>query len=248
MSKESYYFSHDYNTRTDDKVKKLIRKYGMNGYGIFWAIVEDLYNNANALQMDCEGIAFELRTDSDTIESIINDFDLFVVKDGIFGSRSVERRLDERNKKSETARQSAFKRWGEKKEDATALPLEYSGNAIKERKEKEIKENKIDFSEFWNLYGKKDGDKNGCIKKWDKLTLEEQTKIISILPTYLKTIKEKQFQPYPSTWLNQRRWENEDLIQQERKTTVSRITLNPDTDLIPSPAWEEPRRLSNANR
>ena len=217
----------------------------MAGYGIFWSIVEDLYNNANALQMDCEGIAFELRSDSDTIESIINDFDLFVVKDGIFGSRSVERRLDERNKKSETARQSAFKRWGDKKDDATAIPLQNSGNAIKERKEKEIKEVKIDFIEFWNLYNKKDGDKNGCIKKWNKLTLAEQQKIISILPNYLKTIKDKQFQPYPSTWLNQRRWENEDVAPLDKTTITRSISSNPEDDLKPNPEWKEKIRITH---
>ena len=39
----------------------LLRKHGMIGYGIYWAIIEDLYNNANALRLDYEGIAFEYR-------------------------------------------------------------------------------------------------------------------------------------------------------------------------------------------
>lgn len=142
MSKESFYFSHDYNARSDDKIKKLIRVHGMPGYGIFWCIVEDLYNNANALRMDYEGIAYDLRTDSELIKSIINDFDLFSIDDGTFGSCSVERRLDERNKKSETARQSAFKRWNKNKPDAKAMPTHSKGNAIKERKGKNIKDRK----------------------------------------------------------------------------------------------------------
>ena len=72
---------------------------------------------------------------------------------------------------------------------------------------------KIDFSKFWDLYDHKVGDKPGAKKKWDKLSLSEQEKIITILPTYLKTIKDKQYQPHPATWLNQRRWENEDLLK-----------------------------------
>ena len=78
MSKDTFYFSHDYNARSDDKIKNLIRKHGVAGYGIFWCIIEDLYNNANALRLDYEGIAYDLRADCETIKSIINNFDLFL--------------------------------------------------------------------------------------------------------------------------------------------------------------------------
>ena len=47
MPKDTFYFSHDYNARNDEKIKMLIRKHGMIGYGVFWAIVEDLYNIKN---------------------------------------------------------------------------------------------------------------------------------------------------------------------------------------------------------
>ena len=148
MSKEGYYFSHDYNSRNDEKIKKLIRQHGVSGYGIFWCIIEDLYNNANALQTDYVGIAFDLRVPVEVVDSIINDFELFCIEDGFFGSESVERRLDERNKKSETARQSAFKRWDKNKADANAMQTHSEGNAIKERKGKEIKEKKEQYAEF----------------------------------------------------------------------------------------------------
>jgi len=155
MSKDTYYFSHDYNARADDKIKGLIRKHGMVGYGVFWSIVEDLYNNANALQLDYEGIAYDLRVDAEMVKSIINDFDLFCFENGSFGSYSIEKRLDERNSKSEKARQSAFKRWNKIKADANAMPTHSEGNAIKERKGKEIKDIKENniiplFEEFKN--------------------------------------------------------------------------------------------------
>jgi hypothetical protein len=143
MSKDTFYFSHDYNARNDIKIKKLIAKHNYNGYGLFWAIIEDLYNNANALPLDYECIAFDLRADIETLKSIINDFDLFVIKDGSFGSLSVERRLEQRNNKSLKARQSANKRWNNTKDDANALQAHYDSNAIKERKGKENKENEI---------------------------------------------------------------------------------------------------------
>jgi hypothetical protein len=136
--RDTYYFSHDYNARTDSKIKRLIARHGLMGYGIYWAIVEDLYQNANALPTDYEGIAFDIRSDAETVKSIVNDFDLFKVEADLFGSLSVQRRLDEREQKSTKARDSARKRWDK---DANALPTQSDRNAIKgkERKGKEKK-------------------------------------------------------------------------------------------------------------
>ena len=149
--KDTYYFQHDCMTKQDEKIRILIRKFGMEGYGIFWSIIESLYINANALRTDYEGIAFDLRTDKNKVESIINDFDLFIVENGCFGSKSVERRLNERYEKSNKAKQSAQSRWKNQPSDANVMRTECErinisceGNAIKESKVKEskVKENK----------------------------------------------------------------------------------------------------------
>jgi hypothetical protein len=145
MTKDTFYFSHDYNARFDEKIKQLIRKHSMLGYGCYWAIIEDLYNNANALRTDYDGIAFELRITTEQAKSIINDFDLFVFDGDYFGSASVERRLNERNEKSVKARKSAFDRWNKAKNDANALRTQSDGNAIKESKGNESKENKDEY-------------------------------------------------------------------------------------------------------
>ena len=143
MPKDTFYFSHDYNARNDEKIKMLIRKHGMIGYGVFWAIVEDLYNNANALRTDYDGIAYDLRLHSDIVKSVLNDFDLFEINGDYFGSSSVQERLDQRNEKSLSARKSASYRWNKKEENANALQTLSEGNAKKERKGKEIKGKEI---------------------------------------------------------------------------------------------------------
>jgi hypothetical protein len=109
--KEAFYFSHDYNARADVKIKSLIRCHGMLGYGIYWSIVEDLYQNENSIPLDYESVAFDLRCSADVIKSIINDFDLFVIQDGSFGSLSVQKRIDDRNVRSSKARVIASRRW-----------------------------------------------------------------------------------------------------------------------------------------
>ena len=136
LKKETFYFSHDYTARSDEKIKNLIYDFGYEGYGIYWSLIEELYQNANALQTNYKRIAFDMRVDEKTIKSIIENFDLFIVENEYFGSLSVQRRLDMRNEKSNKARESAQKRWSK---DANALPTQSDSNAIKESKVKETK-------------------------------------------------------------------------------------------------------------
>lgn len=215
MAKDTFYFSHDYNSRADEKIKMLIRKHGILGYGIFWAIIEDLYNNANALRTDYEGIAYDLRVDINIVKSVINDFDLFIIKDNFFGSLSVQRRLDERNAKSKKASESANYRWSKLKDDANAMRTQCERNAIKERKGKEIKETKennnntiFSFDEFWETYNKKTGRAN-CERIYARLKDKDYAKIKETLPIYLESVKDKQFLKNPQTYLNGRIWEDE---------------------------------------
>jgi hypothetical protein len=212
MPKDTFYFSHDYNARNDEKIKRLIRKHGMIGYGIFWSIVEDLYNNANALQTDYDGIAYDLRTDSDVVASVVNDFDLFVFDGDFFGSNSVQERLDQRNIKSESARKSASYRWN----NANAMQTLSDSNAKKERKGKEIKgkeikEINISFDSFWDLYDKKTGEKGKLTEKWNKLSDSERTEIMRYIPNYKICQPDKKFRKDPQTFLNNKSW-NDELI------------------------------------
>ena len=223
MAKDTFYFTHDFNARQDAKIKRLIMKHGMAGYGMFWSIVEDLYNNANALPTDYESIAFDLRITTEVVTSIIKDFGLFVVDGDTFGSMSVQGRLDARALKSKKARDSAHKRWDN---DANALPTDSDSNAIKERKEKERieKERTLDgepyfiepdlFEVFWNAYGKK-LDKVKCQREWFKIDHPEYHKIIEHAPKFVKASGD--FICNPLNYLEGRKWQDEQLPDYNRK-------------------------------
>lgn len=145
MAKDTYYFSHDYNVRTDDKIKSLLMDMGMEGYGIFWCIVEDLYNNANSMLLHYKRIAYDLHCDEEKVEKVITGFDLFVINGEKFSSNSVKKRIREKERKSKQARDKAVKRW-----DAVALQRQSKGNALKESKVKEIKGKEIKESKGFN--------------------------------------------------------------------------------------------------
>jgi hypothetical protein len=154
----TFYFSHDYTARSDIKIKKLIATQGMLGYGIYWSLVEDLYHNNNKLEDNPALLAYDYRCTTELIKSVINDFDLFIVKDGYVSSNSIQKRLDERNDKVTKAKQSASKRWENKGKNAdnietqcdtnaNAMRTQCDGNAIKESKVKESKVNKRKLKE-----------------------------------------------------------------------------------------------------
>jgi hypothetical protein len=119
-------------------------KLGQAGKGLYWDLIEMLYEEGGYLMLsECDAYAFALRSDSECINSLINDFDLFIKDDTQFWSESVLRRLSKRKEKSEKAMLSAQKRWNNanaSKPDANALRPECEGNALKERKGKEKKE------------------------------------------------------------------------------------------------------------
>jgi hypothetical protein len=214
MPKDTFYFSHDYNARNDEKIKRLIRKHGMIGYGIFWSIVEDLYNNANALRTDYDGIAYDLRSDSEIVASVVNEFDLFIFNGDFFGSNSVQERLDQRNNKSESARKSASYRW----ENANALQTQSEGNAKKERKGKEIKgkEIKIKYRDNISLTEKEN----------EKLVLEFGEGVVKRCYDFLASYKVEKSYSTKSDYLTIRRWVL-DAVNKPNKTLSPQNSTNP---------------------
>jgi uncharacterized protein YdaU (DUF1376 family) len=148
------YFSHDINAANDYKIIRLRSKLGAEGYGIYWMLIELLYQNNNALPFECDSIAYALQTQCDKIESVVRDFGLFEIEDNVITCPSISRRLTEMNERSEKAKRSAEARWNKSEKannqtdsiakeeqcdrNANALQTHSEGNAINK-----IKENKI---------------------------------------------------------------------------------------------------------
>ena len=67
----------------------------------------------------------------------------------------------------------------------------------------------FDFEKFWNQYNKKVGDKKKILAKWKRLPQKDRDEIFRTLPLFISSIRDKQYQPHPETYLNNRRWEDE---------------------------------------
>lgn len=147
IKKVNNYFSHDFNARNDIKLKKVIANLGIQGIGLYWCIIECLYENDGYLSFDdIDLLSYELRTDKDLILNLIENFDLFKKNNkNKFYSQSVLNRLEEIESKSRKNRENALKRWN--KNDTNEMQTESNSNATALQpqcyiKEKIIKENK----------------------------------------------------------------------------------------------------------
>ena len=143
------YFQHDFNSRNDRKLVKLAMRHGMAGVGVYWCIVEMMYEESGRIMLsECERIAFELRVQCDLVESVVHDFDLFICDENAFVSESVNRRIQAQINVANGAKKAAQTRWEKfrnqsvEQPDANAMRTHTNRNANKEKKRKE-KENKL---------------------------------------------------------------------------------------------------------
>jgi hypothetical protein len=208
--KETYYFPHDYNARCDRKLVNVIMKHGMEGIGVFWCLVEMLYEEGGYMPLEFDRITFELRTDIKIVQSIIKEFDLFENDGSKFWSESVLSRLQKRADKSEKARKSIQSRWEKFKRNTDVLGTNKGRNTIKEKKKKEIKEKKgsIPFKLFWDTYDKKI-DWERCESTWGELTNAEREACMAKIPAYILSNPDKKFRLNPVKYLIQKAWLNE---------------------------------------
>lgn len=112
MKKDTYYFSHDATAKDDPKCMLLIDQLGLEGYGIFWILVETLRAQPdykcplNIIPL----LAKRFNTSKEKMEAVINGFELFKIENGlVFFSETLIRRMttvdDKRKRLSE---------WGKK--------------------------------------------------------------------------------------------------------------------------------------
>jgi len=101
---------------SDIRIKKLIKKHGYTGFGVYNAMLQDMYNNDNCMTVDSEFLASEYEVLQQTIESILNDFNLFENSNGTYSSCLIAEILEKKNMKSSKARESIMVRWNKQRE------------------------------------------------------------------------------------------------------------------------------------
>jgi len=115
MKKNTYYFSHDYNARNDTKVLFLRMQLGMEGYGIYWYLIESLAESGGTLPLQLIPVlAMQMHTTEAKVNAVVNVFNLFEITDDLFFSIRLNEHLEKVNQikisASERGKLSANKR------------------------------------------------------------------------------------------------------------------------------------------
>ncbi len=116
MSKESYYFPHDYDAQNDPKLQALISKFKALGYGVYWAIIEMLHKEENH-KLPLKDYIFvaigkQMLANAKQVEAIIDfaikDCELFIENEGFFYSKRVLKNFERRAEISEKRSKAGY--------------------------------------------------------------------------------------------------------------------------------------------
>lgn len=114
--KDLPYITHDFGARNDPKLMDLQMDMGGQGLGIFWCLVEMLWENGGTIPANYKSIAFALRWCKPAeVEKVVTGYGLFDVSDGAISSHSATARIAEMRTyfgaKSAAGRKGAERRW-----------------------------------------------------------------------------------------------------------------------------------------
>lgn len=140
-NKDTYYFSHDSNALTDPKILAMRCDYGLEGYGLYWAIIEMLRNESTyklSLEKNTyRAIKMQTGTTIDVgnfINDCINEYKngesgngLFNADKHSFWSESLLRRMEKyeqiKQKRSEAGKKAMQNRWGKQNNNKAITKL-----------------------------------------------------------------------------------------------------------------------------
>jgi hypothetical protein len=88
MNKDAYYFPHFSNARNDSKILKLRRVMGIEGYGMYFLLLEVLRDQTDFKMSleSLEDLAYEWHTSKEKLASVVANFELFQIDNNNFFS------------------------------------------------------------------------------------------------------------------------------------------------------------------
>lgn len=189
------------------------------------------YMSEKMIPLDTDSVARKIRLDLDITESVLKEF-FEHTENGYINSRcdaeiakyqsqvAVNRALGKKGGRPKTRMDKGFK----KVESESATESEPNNNPKKIQIQKKNINTSSKFDEFWQLWpsSKRKVAKSECEKKWLKHDLDlVATKILS----HVSQLKRSEqwlsgFDPAPLTYINQRRWEDDDSQQAPARRVI----------------------------
>jgi uncharacterized protein YdaU (DUF1376 family) len=189
------YFNHDFSASNDPKIIRMESICGLEGYAVYFKLIEMLHSNKGVIINDLQSLAYTFRCDKKLINTVVNDFDLFVVDDTEISSNRVKEQLQRIVKKSSIGKANAEKRWNKVSDNKSKIDKGVQENTISEEipteedfmlylkndylkgnenRYQKVREFMIDKYNSWLLNDWKDGNDNP-IKKWRAKAVRQLT-------------------------------------------------------------------------
>jgi len=212
--KRKKYFAHDSDARNDPKVARLRMKMGMEGYGIYFALLEMMRESDDyTLPTDYEMLSWELHVDESTMKAVVEDYGLFELSEygDFFYSKSFNRRMEITKARSEAGKKGMASRFGNDKEadeetqadNKSITKLPFVNNKKEEEKENfphtPIKEKEKEYSSS--------SSSQACARACEEET-QADNKSITKLP-FVNNKKEEEKENFPHTPIKEKEKEKE---------------------------------------
>jgi hypothetical protein len=211
MKKDAYYFPHFSNARSDRKILRVRKELGIEGYAIYFMLLETLREQTNLRYPleDIDLLADDFGSSESKVRTVVCNYNLFDVDEeqNFFSIKQILY-LQPYIERSARARLAANKRWKdikqiECKSNANAMQMQCASNANKVKESKE-KENKINnkkkagvvekpiWKESYENYLKylREGFTKECKDSEFILSLELMNDSIDVIKTLQKAFRE----------------------------------------------------------
>jgi len=183
MGKDAYFVTHDSNSRSDMKIITLLSAYGMEGYGMYWVLVEMLREQSDYILEKTKSfpsvLAIETMCDAAKVKKFLNDcineFELFVEDETHIWSKSLLRRMEKLDSIKRARSKASLVRWGDK----SKKPEKKKATAAPPFPEEEVKSKPKDEEKFLEIFNR--------IKKENRRNNFKPT--ISVSSTSLRNLK-----------------------------------------------------------
>ena len=150
MANNAYYFSHDSNAKDDPKCMLLIDQLGLEGYGIYWVLIEVLRDQPeykyplNLIPI----LARRYNTTAEKMSTVVKNYGLFNFdEENNFFSLSLNKRMDKVNISIEQRRNAGLISAEKRKSQLLLTTVERPLNDCSTMKRKEKKGNEIKIKE-----------------------------------------------------------------------------------------------------
>lgn len=144
MAKDAYYFSHDSNAKDDPKCVLMIEQLGLEGYGIFWVLIETLRDQPNYKYplILISALARRYNTTAEKMKTVISSYGLFEIDENDFFSMSLMERMEKYDERRENARIAGKKSAEKRLLNSGSTNVQPTFNECSTKKVKESKVNK----------------------------------------------------------------------------------------------------------